>query len=548
MDLFISYARSDAAVVDGLHSDLVLARQQAWYDREVQGGEAWWQQITEQIRRCDAFVFVLSPASASSRACLTELGYAISLKRPLLPVRVRDVDERLAPDPIPSLQIIDYRSRTPEAVIRLVSAINSVQKVPLPDPEPRPPPAPMISVEPIREKLAEPSLSYATQLDLVRDLRERLGHTDESDVVVSLLHQMRERPDVVESIARDIDTLLASAAGPSPADRGSRGGSNSASLDLLRSLVTQIRRNHFTPILGWGVTDSLVGPRRLLARQWARTFEFPMAAHEQEDLPQVARFVAVMTDTETLRESLAEFYREQLHARFPSALPHDSSVPLDELTRAAWGLHIKDHPDDVHNVFARLACPVYVTAHPTTLLAEAIRMEGREPRVELCRWRPDVYDWPASVFEVDPGYVPDVEHPLIFHIFGNLDFADSLVITEDDYVDFAVSVAENPALIPLVVRDSLADSSLLFLGFGLDEWDVRVLLRALVTQQGAKRLRKYTHVAAQIDLRDEVIAPDRARRYLERYFGKFREPAIDIFWGTVDEFSARLADVWKATP
>jgi len=382
--------------------------------------------------------------------------------------------------------------------------------------------------------LGEVSLSYDRQQFVVRELEDRLGNPDEHDAAATLLRRLRQRPDVVESIAGDIDRLLIQ--DPKP-DQGS--------LDLLRSLVTQIRMGHFTPILGWGVTDSLIGPRRLLAHKWARTFEFPMAVHQQEDLPQVARFVGVMTDTTTLRESLAQFYREQLHARFPT-LPSGSSVPLDELTHLAWGLHIQDNPDDVHTVFARLPCPVYVTAHPTTLLAEAIRMEGREPRVELCCWRPDVYDWPDSVFTNDPSYVPDVQHPLVFHIFGNLDFADSLVITEDDYIDFAMSIAANPALVPLVVRDALADSALLFLGFGLDEWDVRVLLRALVTQQGAKRLRRYTHVAAQIDPRDEVIEPVRARRYLERYFGKFREPAIDIFWGTVDGFAAGLAEVWKA--
>ena len=154
-------------------------------------------------------------------------------------------------------------------------------------------------------------------------------------------------------------------------------------------------------------------------------------------------------------------------------------------------------------------------------------------------------EWPESVFATDPGYIPDVDHPLVFHVFGNLDFADSLVITEDDYVEFAMSVAENPELIPLVVRKALADSALLLLGFGIDEWDVRVLLRTLVNQRGAKRLRKYTHVAAQVDLRDEVLAPGRARRYLERYFGIFHEPAIDIFWGTVDEFATQLAEVWQ---
>jgi hypothetical protein len=74
----------------------------------------------------------------------------------------------------------------------------------------------------------------------------------------------------------------------------------------------------------------------------------------------------------------------------------------------------------------------------------------------------------------------------------------------------------------------------------LEEWDIRVLLRSLV-QPGAKRLLKYPHVAAQVDIGREVLSPERARRYLERYFGKVRQPSIDIYWGTVEEFSAGLA-------
>ena len=34
------------------------------------------------------------------------------------------------------------------------------------------------------------------------------------------------------------------------------------------------------------------------------------------------------------------------------------------------------------------------------------------------------------------------------------------------------------------------------------------------------------------------MSPARARRYLEKYFTKFRKPSIDIFWGSVDEFAS----------
>jgi hypothetical protein len=394
----------------------------------------------------------------------------------------------------------------------------------------------MMPIGPLQDRVAAPSLSYEEQLDVLQELRDLLTQRDELEVVVDLLRELRRRPDVAELVAREVDAALASAPYSDSYEPEQEEGA-----DLLQSVVTHIRGHHCTPILGWGLTDSLMGPRQLMARNWAQTFEFPMSPHQQEDLPQVAKFVAVMTDVGTLRRSLREFCREQLHELYPSVLDTDPDTGLDTLIRQAW-LHSRSSlPYDVHVALAELPCPVYVTAHPANLLADALRQRGREPVVEICRWRPDVYDWPASIWEREEGFVPDESRPLVYHVFGNLDFPESIVLTEDDYLDFLTSVAENPQLIPLAVRDALADSALLLLGFRLDEWDVRVLLRSLVGQQGSQRLRKYRHVAAQIDLTHEVSSPARAHRFLERYFGTFRQPSIDIFWGSTDEFASALS-------
>jgi hypothetical protein len=287
----------------------------------------------------------------------------------------------------------------------------------------------------------------------------------------------------------------------------------------------------------------MIAPRRLMARKWAETFEFPMAAYRQEDLPQVANFVAVMTDVDTLRASLGDFYEDELRKRYPALGSSGGSVSLADLLREAWSQHCSENVRDPYLVLADLPCPVFVNAHPTSLLADALRLRGKDPVVELCRWRPDVYEWPESVLAQEPDYVPSEERPLVFQVFGTLDVVDSMVLTEDDYFDFMTAVAQDPSLVPLAVRDAVADSALLLLGFRLDEWDVRVLLRSLVSQSGGSRLQKYTHVAAQIEL-DDVASPGRARRFLERYFGKYRQPSIDIFWGTVDDFARGLVDVW----
>ena len=62
---------------------------------------------------------------------------------------------------------------------------------------------------------------------------------------------------------------------------------------LIKSLSTQADKRVLTPILGVALTDSLVGSRRSMARSFAAEFEFPLAEHLRDDLPQVAQFVRV---------------------------------------------------------------------------------------------------------------------------------------------------------------------------------------------------------------------------------------------------------------
>ena len=551
MTIFISYARRDELLVQSLHLDIERSKREVWYDRELEGGQSWWDTILANIRSCDLFLFTLSPDSITSRACRAELDYAVALGRPILPVMVRDVNVQLAPDVVGLTQILDYRERTADAAIALLMAItHSAVAGPLPDPLPPPPAAPVGDLGPLRDRVHAESLTLAEQRAVLEGLRGHADNRDELEAVVALLAELRARADIVESVGHDVDAMLLRLPAPSsPAEPTAprpsvMAGLSPESLDLLRSLVTHIRAHHFTPVLGLGLTDSLIGPRQLLAREWSRSFEFPMARHQQEDLPQVAQFVNVMSDDATLRASLAEYLRHQLADRYPDVVANHPDGTLDELWQLAWDRLRATAPTDPHVVLASLPCPIYVTAHPANLLTQALRATGRVPTVDICRWRPDVYDWPPSPWLAEPGYTPDPDRPLVFHVFGNLDWPDSLVLTEDDYFDFLISVTEDPSLVPLPVRSALADSALLFLGFGLEDWDVRILLRSLVSQEGAHKLSKYTHVAAQLDLAESVMSPDRARRYLEKYFAKFRRPSIDIFWGSVDEFAAGLATVW----
>jgi hypothetical protein len=185
-------------------------------------------------------------------------------------------------------------------------------------------------------------------------------------------------------------------------------------------------------------------------------------------------------------------------------------------------------------VLAAQPFPIYLTTNPDHLLEAALEEAGKRPRTLLCPWN----DYVERVQD-DYDELPTAETPLVYHLFGSLDEADSLVLTEDDYFNYLIGVTSNRKLIPEVVRRALADSALLFLGFRMDDWNFRVIFRSFMSQEGRGRRRKYTHVAAQIDPEEgRIREPERARRYLERYF---QSDDISIYWGSSEDFIRDLA-------
>jgi hypothetical protein len=540
--VFISYARRDAPSIARLSSILDQLGVDVWYDSRIVGGQLWWDEILTQIRACDVFMFCVSPESLRSRAARAELSWATTLARPIVPVLVAPANLDAVPSPLDVTNIVDFHNETGVATAALIRAVQSAPAAPaLPDPLPSPPDPPVSDLGPLREQLDRPSLDYAEQNSILEALRRHVDDVDQDGTLLDLLGEFRARPDIVEAVGREVDGLIRVVPESSDDDiprRRAPSERDAGANVLLTALVTHLRDEHLTPILGFGLSESFLGTRRWLARQWAKTFEFPLSKRAEDDVPSVAQFVSAMTNPDTLLSSMRDFLAKRLVA---SGLPMHDDEPLTDLIRAAWARRKEDPSPDPHTVVAQLGCPIYVNTSPWTLLTDALRAEGREPVVELCRWRADAYDWAPSPLESEPDYRPSAQRPLVFQAFGSVEEPESLVVTEDDYFDYVIAVTENRALVPTAVRRALADSALVLLGFELQSWDVRILLRTLLGQEGNRKLRKYAHVAAQIDLSGDVLSPDGARRYLERYFGKVNEPSIDIYWGSVDDFVEDLA-------
>jgi hypothetical protein len=324
-------------------------------------------------------------------------------------------------------------------------------------------------------------------------------------------------------------------------------------LEKWPALVRNIRSARCTPILGPGLAEALLGSRRELAQRWAETYHFPMAPQDRDDLPQVAQYLAVNQDPMFPRGELAEYLKQMLVERLeeeadPSNAEHRALVeraaqasapdaPLDDLFKAVGALHLMTDPAEPHRVLANLPLPIFITTDPSSLLTQALESVGKQPRVEFCRWNPQIESLP-SIYDAEPNYRPSIEQPLVYHLFGRLGEPDSIVLAEDDYFDYLIGVTSNNDLIPPVVRRALTDTALLFLGFRLDAWDFRVLFRSIMNREGSGRRTNYAHVAAQVDPEEgRILEPVRARRYLESYFG---DAKISIFWGSVEDFATEI--------
>jgi hypothetical protein len=94
-DVFISYSRKDKAFVQVLHQALAESKYDAWIDwQDIPPTADWWAEIEAGIEAADAFLFVISPDSVTSRVCNREVDYAVANHKRFIPIMRREGFER----------------------------------------------------------------------------------------------------------------------------------------------------------------------------------------------------------------------------------------------------------------------------------------------------------------------------------------------------------------------------------------------------------------------------------------------------------------------
>jgi hypothetical protein len=273
-----------------------------------------------------------------------------------------------------------------------------------------------------------------------------------------------------------------------------------------------------------------------------------MAAAERSDVAKVMQYLSIDQDRSYAQDAIQNELLKQI-ATLSHAAPSDNSRrSLPSLLDLVVEQRRSDK-DDPYRILAELPGSIYITASPETLLFKSVKAAGKDPEALFCSWRPTETNHPK---EPQPTRDPSPQTPAIYHVFGVFGVKDSLVLTEDDFFDYLIAMSTYK-LMPKVVRGSLMESTLLFLGFRLDDWTFRVLFRLIMTLEGSAELRQYSHVGVQVNPDEHSLTDvERARKYLESYFGRNRsggrsEPSIDIYWGSASDFLKELRQRLKDT-
>ena len=141
MKIFISYAHDDRSVIDQLADILRKGGHDIWYDDRLVGAKSWKAQLLSQIKASDCFLYALTPQSVASEWCQWEFAQAVHAGKPIVTVLL---EEMTLTGVLNDHQYVDFRDRTPEAAIRLGTAVYEAEPIPrdkvplLPAPDSKP--------------------------------------------------------------------------------------------------------------------------------------------------------------------------------------------------------------------------------------------------------------------------------------------------------------------------------------------------------------------------------------------------------------------------
>ncbi len=208
------------------------------------------------------------------------------------------------------------------------------------------------------------------------------------------------------------------------------------------AILLNLKKQRLVPFLGAGASLGSKGWTGLpsggkLAESLANECGYP--GNDKSDLLRVSQYYALTIGEMPLRESVNE----------------KLSQP-----------EVK--PGEVHNILAGWPIEVVLTTNFDNLMERAFIKNDKDASKAIYNRFGD-----QEQIKVEP----KVHAPLVYKLHGSLDDIDSMIITEDNYIDFLINLIEGNPKIPDKVKNIFDTCCILFIGYGLKDWNIRVLLR-----------------------------------------------------------------------
>ena len=298
-------------------------------------------------------------------------------------------------------------------------------------------------------------------------------------------------------------------------------------------------------------TDETITAYQQLTREWADVIQYPLP--DDSNLARVAQYFQVhkRNDIGLAKREYLNFLKAYLldpkapHTVAPQRLEKTFSDIVSELGYPMFPEGAKDPLRQL----ASLPLPIYITTSYFNFLERALILANKKPRSQVCSWSGGKAKGPHLP---DPNFEPSSEEPVVYHLFGLENYPTTLVLSEDDYMNWQISVAEELSQqitnttspgIPLRLREALAEkeSQLMILGYNLQDWEFRVLFRFIWRFRKDEDLRRSTVIQLKPRPKNTEYEQN-ALGYLKQYFDIKRS---NVKWTTADTYIHQLSDAYE---
>jgi hypothetical protein len=289
-----------------------------------------------------------------------------------------------------------------------------------------------------------------------------------------------------------------------------------------------------------------------LTKQWAQKIGYPMS--DDHNLARVAQYRQIESgDPELAKIEYLKFINDRLLKISENRAGYDDKVNelrtqtqrllFSDLVQQLDYPQFPDGMEDPLRLLAKLPLPIYITTSYSSFLERALEAEDKSPRTQLCFLSSGKSNVKRE-HQPDPDYEPTVTNPAVYHLFGLENYKNTLVLSEDDYMNFLMNAVEEITsldLYPSALQQALPESRLLLFGYNLTDWDFRALFRFILRTRKTVTARRSIAIQFRPSL-EKKDYEERSLKYLQQYFEGYK---FRVIWTSTEKFIYELWDAWN---